>query len=105
MPSFIDYVFEGYNAKLPDEINAYKSIDNHLKGQGFDRKQMPTAKPQERRFLYWKDDKRVTVTVYYAGGNIRIEIPGERTEAELSQEVLPDFVRDHLDPYTVGKQN
>jgi len=60
---------------------------------------MPTSTPRERRFLYWKDNRRVIVTAYYAGRDIRIEIPGIRTEANITQSVLPDFINDYLLPY------
>lgn len=96
-------ITEGYNAKLPDEMNAYKAIDAFLKKNGFDRKEMPTAFPRNRRYVYWKGRMRVVVTSHYAGRDVSVEIPGIRTEAALSQQVLPDFIDKHLGPYVEGK--
>ena len=103
IPTFAEHVFEGYNAKLPDDINVYKNIDAFLSKRSFSKKSMPTSTPQERRFLYWNGSKRVIVTVYYAGKDIRVEIPGVRTEASMAQSVLDDFINRHLIPYIEGK--
>ena len=103
VPAFAEHVFEGYNAKLPDEVNAYKNIDAFLKDKGFSRRSMPTATPQEKRFVYWNGSRRVVVTAYYAGRDIRVEIPGVRTEAAIAQSVLQDFINRHLLPYIEGK--
>lgn len=103
VPKFQDHVFEGYNAKLPDDVNAYKNIDAKLKELNFKKRSMPTSKPEERRFMYWKGTKYVIVTAYYAGGDIYVEIPAQRTEAKLAQETIASFVNDHIVPYTNGK--
>ena len=103
MPSYIDAVPEGYNAKLPDDDSAYKAIDARLKEMGYAKRQMPTSLPQERRFMYWKDSARIIVTVYYAGYEIYVEIPGTRTSAKLNSGTLGDFTRDYIEPLTNGK--
>lgn len=102
VPRFDDAVFEGYNAKLPDEENAYKEMDGRLNKMGFKRRSMPTARPTERRFMYWKGQKNVIVTVYYAGGYIYVEIPAKRTEARLAQNTVGSFISDHVEPYDAG---
>ena len=103
VPTFEDSVFEGYNAKLPEDANAYKAIDTELKRMGFAKRAMPTSVPQDRRFMYWKDDKYVMVTAYYAGGEIYVEIPTRKTEAKLAQNTVADFVKDYIEPYTHDK--
>ena len=104
VPTFDEQVFEGYNAKIPDDINAFKNLDSFLKQSDFKRRAMPTAVPEQRRFVYWNGDKRVIVTTYYAGKDIQVEIPGIRTEASLTQTVLPDFIDTHLMSY-IGKKS
>ena len=103
VPKFKDHVFEGYNAKLPDDMNAYKNLDAQLKELGFKKRGMPTAKPEERRFMYWKGTKYVMVTAYYAGGDVYVEIPQQRTEVKLAQKTIGSFVNDHIRPYANEK--
>lgn len=95
----IDSITEAYNAKLPEEMNAYCAIDKYLKGRGFKCRAMPTSKPSERRLVYWRGNKRICVVVYYAGGDIRIEVPSNRLEVMVSHDILDDFIRDHLSQY------
>lgn len=102
VPNFSDHIFEGYNARLPEEANAYKNMDAYLKNAGFSRRSMPTASPRDRRFLYWKGGKRIIVVAHYAGKEISVDIPGIRTEARLAQTVLPDFISGHVEPYVNG---
>lgn len=100
VPGFDSFIAEGYNAKLPDEINAFRRVDSYLTEKKFTRREMPAGSPKYRRFLYWKNKARVVVTVFYAGKDIDVELQGERTHANLTQAVIEDFIRDHLGPYT-----
>ena len=96
---FGDAIFEGYNAKLPEGDNAYKEIDAKLKSSGFSKKSQPTAKPEERRFMYFKKNGfYVIVTAYFAGGIIHVTVPSEKTEARLSCDVLNDFIDKYIMP-------
>jgi len=104
VPNFDTFITEGYNAKLPDEINAFSRVDSYLTENGLKRREMPTSSPKYRRFMYWKDGSRVIVTTYYAGKDINVELQGERTHANLTQAVIDDFIKDHLGPYVGENQ-
>jgi hypothetical protein len=99
VPGFDSFITEGYNAKLPDDVNAFSRIDSYLTEREFKRREMPAGSPKYRRFLYWKGKSRVVVTVFYAGKDIDVELQGARTHAKLTQAVIPDFIKNHLGPY------
>lgn len=97
LPPFAEYIVEQYNAKLPDEINAGKKIDEYLVSIGFSKRKMPTALPCNTRFLYSdRNGLYVVVTVMYAGKDIFVEIPKHRVSARLNYNTLDTFLKNYL---------
>ena len=99
IPTFIEYLAEGFNAKLPDDINVYRNLHKYLVEKNFKYKQTPTTLASDRRFVYHRGSKTIIVVAHYAGKDIEVEIPRERTSARLAQDTLNDFIRDHVEPY------
>lgn len=96
VPTMEEYLLEGYNAKLPDELNAFKLLDSHLSDMKYHRREMPSAQPHIRRFLYFKDGSVIVVTVEYAGKDIYVINRDTKSEAKLNAETLPYFISKHI---------
>ena len=96
VPSFIEYVAEGYNAKLPDELNAFKTLDAYLTSNNYQKREMPTSASHTRRFVYWRENSTIVVTAEYAGKDIYVVDRATKTEAKLNSNTLPDFISRHL---------